>query len=139
MLEKYYKYKVNYNDYIIIIKVGNFYEVIDKDSLIINKLLNYKIKKISNTFKVGFPVNSLGNVLNVLNNNYINYVVINNDSVDVIKEFDNNGYYSYNMDVNIVNYNMLRIDRINKYLCDLVVDSKINNLLSDIEVIINEG
>ena len=63
MLEKYYMYRVKYMDYIIIIKYGNFYETFDKDSLIINKLFDYKINKIKNTFKVGFPISSINNII----------------------------------------------------------------------------
>ena len=40
MLEKYYKYKLDYRNYLII-KIGSFYECFDKDALIINKLFNY--------------------------------------------------------------------------------------------------
>lgn len=45
MLEKYYKYKLDYNDYIVFIKSGKFYEAIDRDSLIISKLFDYKLTK----------------------------------------------------------------------------------------------
>ena len=51
MLENYYKNKVLYKDYIIIMKYGNFYETIDNDALIMNSIFNYKLNKLSNTFK----------------------------------------------------------------------------------------
>ena len=41
MLETYYKYRVIYKDYILFIKVSNFYEVFDKDAIIISRLLNF--------------------------------------------------------------------------------------------------
>ena len=56
MLEKYYKYKVQYNDYIIFLKFGNFYEVFDNDCLILNKKFNYKIKRMKNNIKVGMSI-----------------------------------------------------------------------------------
>ena len=59
MLETYYKYRLEYKDYIIFIKVGSFYEVFDKDSLILNELFDYKIKKIKDNIKVGFPIGKL--------------------------------------------------------------------------------
>lgn len=31
MLEMYYKYRIDYKDFIIFIKIGNFYEVFDKE------------------------------------------------------------------------------------------------------------
>lgn len=35
MLEKYYKYKADYKEFIIFIKCGTFYECLGKDALII--------------------------------------------------------------------------------------------------------
>lgn len=45
MLEKYYKYKIEYKEFILMIKFGNFYEMFDKDAVIASKLLDYKISK----------------------------------------------------------------------------------------------
>ena len=59
MLEKYYKYKLDYRDYLILIKCGIFYECIDNDAFIINELTGYKLKRLSNTFKAGFPINTI--------------------------------------------------------------------------------
>lgn len=56
MLEKYYKYKVNYQNYLILIKIGNFYECLGNDALIINKVFNYKLKRVSNTLKLDFQL-----------------------------------------------------------------------------------
>ena len=67
MLEKYYKYKIKYNNYILLIKIGNFYEIFDIDSLIMNKIFNYKLKPIKDTFKCGFPISSIDNVIDRLN------------------------------------------------------------------------
>ena len=52
MLETYYKYRLEYKDFLIFIKIGNFYEVFDKDDLILNKLFGYKVKKIRGNIKV---------------------------------------------------------------------------------------
>ena len=65
MLEMYYKYRVDYKDFLLFIKVGSFYEVFDKDSLILNKLFGYKIKRIKDNIKVGFPLNRLDYIINV--------------------------------------------------------------------------
>ena len=62
MLEKYYKYKIDYKEYLILIKCGNFYECIDKDAFIMHKIFNYKLKKVSNTVKVGFPISNLNKI-----------------------------------------------------------------------------
>ena len=79
MLETYYKYKLEYNNYLIFIKVGNFYELIDNDALIISKLFNYKLKRLTNTFKVGFPIHKLDNIISRLNEEKINYIVTDKD------------------------------------------------------------
>lgn len=123
MLEKYYKNKIKYNDYILLIKIGNFYEVFDIDSLIINKLLNYKLKTIKDTFKCGFPVNSIDNVIDILSKEQINYLIIDND-IKIKKEYKNNNYKKYNFNINIIKYNISRIGKIIDYLN--------NNLCNDI-------
>ena len=111
MLEKYYKYKVLYKEYIIIMKYGNFYETIDNDALIMSSIFNYKINKLSNTFKVGFPINTLDNVINKLNDLNINYVVLDG----IKKEFKNNNYNNYIFDKDIINYNLIVIKFYNNY------------------------
>ena len=85
MLETYYKYRMEYKDFLLFIKRGNFYEVFDKDSLILNKLFGYKIKRIRETIKVGFPLNRLDYILKLIGN--INYVVIDNTVIEK-KEFN---------------------------------------------------
>lgn len=54
MIEKYYKYKSKYQDYIVLLQIGAFYEVIGIDSLIINHLLGYKLKKYQTPLNVVF-------------------------------------------------------------------------------------
>ena len=39
MLEMYYKYRVEYKDFLLFIKVGSFYELFDNDSLKVNTKL----------------------------------------------------------------------------------------------------
>ena len=76
MLEKYYKYKLDYRNYIILIKIGSFYECFDKDAFIINKLFNYKLKRINNSFKLGFPIKTIDKIILKLNELIINYLVV---------------------------------------------------------------
>lgn len=133
MLEKYYKYKVLYKDYIIIMKYGNFYETIDNDALIISSIFNYKINKLSNTFKVGFPINTLDNVINKLNDLNINYIVLDG----IKKEFKNNNYNNYIFDKDIINYNLIVINEINNYLINNILNN-ITNKLERISKIIHE-
>ena len=74
-------YKIKYKEYIVMLKYGNFYEILGKDALIINKLFWYKLNKLSNTFKVVFPVSSLDNIISRLNNYMINYLVVDRDKI----------------------------------------------------------
>ena len=134
MLEKYYKYKLDYRNYIILIKCGSFYEVLDKDAFIMNKIMGYKLKKLSNTFKAGFPINSLNKVLNKLNESSINYILVE-DKITLKKEFKNNNYLNYHFESNTIMYNKIRIEKIVKYLNDNILS--VSDKLDQIEKVIN--
>ena len=133
MLEKYYKYKVQYNDYIIFLKFGNFYEVFDNDGLILNKLFNYKIKRTKNNIKAGFPIYKLDYILRLLDR--VNYIIIEKDKIIEVKEYDNNKYNEYDFDINKVIFNFIRIDKIYNTLCERV-NGNLENILEIIESII---
>ena len=135
MLEKYYMYKAKYADYLLLIRAGNFYEVIEKDALILNEIFNYKIKRISNTFKSGFPCNSLDKVLNELDLKQINYIVIDGDMKKKM-HYKNNSYGNYVMDPNKVIFNFIRKKKITKYLNDNVLNNNIDNILDEMERLI---
>ena len=137
MLEEYYRNKIKYKEFIIMIKFGNFYEIFDKDAVIASNILNYKLSKISDTVKCGFPISSLDKVLNLLKDKQINYVVIENNNVTNEQNFENNIYNSFDFDINNIKYNFLRINKITKYLNDNAYNN-ISNLLERIEELINE-
>lgn len=48
--------KVKYKEYIVLIKVGNFYETYGEDGYLLNNLFDYKIKDIGDVKRVGFPL-----------------------------------------------------------------------------------
>ena len=127
MLETYCKYRMEYKDFLLFIKVGNFYEVFDKDSLILDKLFGYKIKRIKDSIKVGFPLNRLDYIIKLIGN--INYVVIDNTVVEK-KEFDNNKYKDYNFDINSIILNSIKIDRIYEELNNRLLDNNTDDLRS---------
>ena len=120
MLETYYKYRMEYKDFLLFIKIGNFYEVFDKDSLILNKLFGYKIKWIKDSIKVGFPLSRLDYIIKLIGN--INYVVIDN-AVIKKKIFNNNKYKDYNFDINSIILNSIKIDRIYEELNNRLLDN----------------
>ena len=66
MLEKFYKYKVDYSEYIVLIKIGNFYECFNNDTFIVNSIFGYKPKRLKNSFKAGFPISGIDEVTNKL-------------------------------------------------------------------------
>jgi DNA mismatch repair ATPase MutS len=136
MLEMYYKYRMEYKDFLLFIKIGNFYEVFDKDSLILNKLFGYKIKRIKDSIKAGFPLNRLDYILKLIGN--INYVVIDNTLIEK-KEFDNNKYKDYNFDINSIILNSIKIDRIYEELNNRLLDNNTENIISKIEVIMGKN
>lgn len=138
MLEKYYMYKIKYKEYIVMLKYGNFYEILGNDALIINKLFGYKLNKLSNTFKVGFPVSSLDNIISRLNNYMINYLVVDRDEIIKIRDSEINNYNKYTFDETILKYNLLVISEITKYLNDNLLDENITIKLEKIKEIINE-
>ena len=133
MIEKYYKYKIDYRDYVIFIKSGIFYECIANDALIINELFNYKIKMISNTIKVGFPIKNIESVLEKLKSNSINYIVVDDDKITLKYETDDNNYSEYKIDMNSILYNLFRVEKLIKYLEDNVMSHDLANKLDKIE------
>ena len=138
MLENYYMYKVKYKEYVIMMKYGSFYETLSNDSLIMNSLFGYKLNKLSNTFKVGFPVSKIDNVIECLEKENINYVVLDKEIVYKTHEFDNNNYNKFNFDEDSIKYNSIVIDEINKYLTNNLLNSDITLKLEKIREIINE-
>ncbi len=132
MLEKYYNQKIRYKDYVILIKCGSFYEAFEKDALIINTLLKYKIKKFSKTFKSGFPTLKLNVILKILEENHLNYVVL--DEIEMIKkEFDDNKYQNFNFDIDRIMLNYIKIDKIMNYLNDNILNERITDILEKME------
>ena len=136
MLETYYKYRMEYKDFLLFIKIGKFYEVFDKDGLILNKLFGYKIKKVKDTIKVGFPLTRLEYILKLIGN--INYVVIDNTLIEK-KEFDNNKYKDYNFDINSIILNSIKIDRIYEELNNRLLDNNTDDIITKIEVIMGKN
>ena len=133
MLEKYIKLKEKYPKSVIIIKSGNFYDCLNDDAIIINKLFNYKIKELSKYIRVGFPINSLNRVRTILTKYEINYITVDNNDVTYSK-FIRNNYSKYSSNDYFVIKN--KINNINDILSNNILDSGINNIISNIEGII---
>lgn len=133
MLEKYIKLKEKYPKSVIIIKSGNFYDCINDDAIIINKLFNYKITELSKYIRVGFPLTSLNRVRTILTKYEINYITVDNNDITYSK-FIRNNYSKYSSNDYFVIKN--KINNINDILSNNILDSGINNIISNIEGII---
>ena len=73
VIDVYNENKVKYSKYVILIKVGIFYETYHEDAYILNNLLGYKISDVNGNKRLGFPVNNSNKVVNVniKANNYV--------------------------------------------------------------------
>lgn len=128
MLETYYKYRMEYKDFLLFIKIGNFYEVFDKDSLILNELFDYKIKKIKDNIKVGFPASKIQSIIKLIGN--INYIIVDKEIQK--RQFDDNKYNEYKYDINKVILNFIKLERVYNYLTDNVLDTDLLNKIDKI-------
>lgn len=100
-------------NYILLIKIGNFYEVYNNDANIISYLFNYKIKNLSNNnITCGFPLISLNKVKYILDKKYINYLII--DKSHNYEEIEKNDFKKKNKYNDLLNEANLYIDKINR-------------------------
>ena len=89
--------------YIEIKKQGVFYNVYDKDAYIIMYLTNYKITN----GRIGFPSNAIDKIKDILNNNKINYIIIDEDIIEE-KNFNNKNRYNKYLKLGIKEYEIIR-------------------------------
>lgn len=87
-VDKYVKFKSKYQDYVIIVKSGNFYYSFGEDAILLKYLFNYQIRDD----KVGFPLNARAKVKSVLNRNNINLIEIIDDYAYVLETKNANEY-----------------------------------------------
>ena len=95
MIDLFRMLKLEYKDYLILFKSGNFYLSFDEDAIIMNKVFNYKINDLKSNIKVGFPVNSLNKCLEKLKNLNINFLIIDNNEIIKKQNNDINNFSNY--------------------------------------------
>ena len=79
---------------VVLRKSGGFYVCFDNDAIILSYLCDYKL----NNGRVGFPINTINKVINILDNNSVNYIVKDNmEEVDK-KIFGKKNKYKYYLD-----------------------------------------
>lgn len=116
--EVYTNYKMEYNEYILIFKVGNFYTVYENDCTIINLLTGYKINVINESQRLGFPISSFEKTLKKIEYQKINYLVLEkieqNYEIVLKKKYRPNNYQQCNIKSDIES-------KINKELANLKI------------------
>ena len=110
MLEEYYQFKRSYPEFVLMIKAGNFYEILDKDAVIMNQVLGYKLTRLGDNVKCGFPISSLEKVIGTLEVKQLNYAVIENRKIVKEKTFENNIYHTFLFDMNHIKHHLWKID-----------------------------
>jgi len=136
-VDVYFDYKKKYNNYIILSKIGNFYNIFGDDAQIIYLLTGYKINYDKNIIKVGFPVVSLEKVLKKLHEEKINYIVL--EKIDgviniKIKKRFNDNMYAYFADKCLQCYEYkLHIESIYNKLNSKIYDHNIKKVLEQID------
>ena len=124
------------------IKIGKFYHIYGKDAYIISYIFNYKITETDGVKICGFPENSIKRVCAKLEENKINYIIVdrrNNYEVDEISNNKNLNTYNkyFNKSKKYIN-EKIRIDNIYNYLLENIDKSNFLSIVKKVEEIIYE-
>ena len=85
--EKYFNLKNHNQEYIILIKAGNFYYTYYDDAYIISYIFKYQIRDN----RVGFPINAKDKIIKVLNKYEIGYIEVLSNNL-IYNYLNNNNY-----------------------------------------------
>ena len=115
-------------DYVVMIKIGTFYEVYNDDAKILNYLFKYKLRS---NMSCGFPISSINKVMYVLENKSINYIMLdkshNYEEEGKVNYKKKNKYMEVLDSANLYIDKVRRIERIKNYLL------KDSSMIEDIE------
>ena len=121
-------------NYVMIRKMGGFYQVFDEDAYLLFYLFKYKIINS----KAGFPLISLNKVIKILDEKKINYIVIKSDLDKDTKDFRRKNSYDYYLKLSKEFYNLeIKKQSIEDKIKTLPL-AKIEKLYNIIEEFINE-
>lgn len=127
-LKKEKRYIVN-NNIVLLRKMGGFYVCFDSDAIILSFLCDYKIKNS----KVGFPINALDKVVNILENNSVSYIVKCSEEEVSKNIFGKKNKYKYYLDLGKKKIDFdYRINKIVNRISEMN-EEDINNILDMIE------
>lgn len=138
MFEIFRLLKLEYKDYIILIKSGSFYCSFDEDAVVLKKVFNYKINQLKNNIKVGFPISLIEKNTNILKKQKINYVIVEDKKVVKREKFKFNNYSKYIESVFDIISTNTRINYIYESLKSMSDKKSIKDKLNRIEEIIHE-
>ncbi len=130
-------------EHIILIKIGKFYYSYSKDAYIISYIFGYKLKNIEENIKVcAFPVFILNKIMAKLEENKINYIIIDRrNNYEVDEKSDNGNLNKYNLYLEkskkYINKKN-KIEEIYNYLISNIENDTNNELIKKIESQINE-
>lgn len=129
-----------YKEYIVMIKIGNFYYVYGRDSYIISYLFQYKMNILKNgIYSCSFPQNAINKVIAKLENVKINYLILDRRNNYKEEEKSNNkNLNTYNKCYENAKKELGRRMRIEK-LYQYLLENKDNELINKIEKVINEN
>lgn len=133
--------EIHPND-IVFLKIGQFYHCYGKDAVIISYLFDYSIKKLDNIYDCGFPINAINKIKTRIEEQKVNYLVINKaDNYEVYEEEnyknENNYMQIYNKAHKYINRKN-RIIEIYNYLIDNINNENIREKINEVEEILYE-
>ncbi len=128
-----------HKDYIVLVKVGNFYNVYGRDAYIVSYLLDYKITLLDNNiYNCSFPKSAYNKVVAIIENNKINYIVLDKrNNYDVENKYNYKNLNKYDEVYKIAKAKIakkMRIEKIKKYL--LSCDNE--EIIFEVEKLLNE-
>ena len=137
------KLKQIHPESVMMYKVGSFYHCYGKDAYLISGMFDYLLKPTSNTVECGFSINAINKVKTKLEENKINYLLIdprNNYYVD--EENDNRNLNEYNNQfkksyIQVKNKNQIK--RITERLQLLTEDENFKNIIRKLEDVLDEN
>lgn len=128
-----------HKEYVVLVRVGNFYNCYGRDSYISSYLLGYKINILDNNiYNSSFPKSAYNKVLSILEKNKINYITLDKrNNYDVEEENNNKNLNKYNEFYEKAKKEIakkMRIEKIYKYL----LSCNDENTIYEVEKTINE-
>lgn len=113
--------------YLKLRKQGKFYCSFDDDAYVMHSIFGYKISN----GRVGFPSESLGKVINTLDNSKVDYVVIEKDKEVMKNTFSKNNYNKF-FNEGHKSYGIIRYE---EEIIDIVKNLPVEKLIKIIDYI----